>query len=161
MFGRTTTRARGGDWTASAIDAIRPYVQHAMNDPELRETARRVIGIGAQLSQELDGKGFGKGARMIATDRKLQRQIGEAAQALGDGAVNIADGGARERRRSGLQRIMAAFGLLTLAGLGAAFLMRRFRGGAMGVEDAMAAARQNGGAVASDPVRPAGSPMPS
>jgi hypothetical protein len=159
MFGRKRT-VRPTEWGATTIDALRPYVEYAMGDAELRDELRRLADIGNRISHELGGRPAPKAARRVATDRKLQRRIGEGAQMLGDVAVRVADGGARRRRGLRWERLLAGIGLLSLGGLVGATAMRRMRAAGSDVREAVAAAGTNGGTT-TEAVRPAGSPMPS
>jgi len=144
MFGKRRPVAHPTEWAGSTFDTLRPYVEYAMSDPDLRDEARRLADLASRVSAQLQGRPAPKAARRVATDRKLQRRIGEGAQMLGDVAVRVADGGARRRRGMRWERALAGVGLLSLAGLGAAAAMRRVQ--AQGVtEDAVAAAGGNGG----------------
>lgn len=159
MFGKRRPVAHSTEWAGSTFDTLRPYVEYAMSDPDLRDEARRLADLASRVSAQLQGRPAPKVARRVATDRKLQRRIGEGAQMLGDVAVRVADGGARRRRGMRWERVLAGVGLLSLAGLAGAAAMRRVRGTAE-VHEAAAAAQSNGGAT-TEAVRPAGSPTPS
>jgi hypothetical protein len=159
MFGRKRT-VHPAEWGSSTFEALRPYVEYAMRDPELRGELRRLADVGNRISHELGGRPAPKAARRVATDRKLQRQIGEGAQMLGDVAVRVADGGAKRRRGLRWERVLAGVGLLSLGGLAGAAAMRRMRAATADVREAAAAAGTNGGTT-TEAVRPAGSPMPS
>jgi len=160
MFGRGRPAAHPTEWAGSTIDTLRPYVEYAMSDADLREELRRLADVAARVSAELQGKPAPTAARRVATDRKLQRRIGEGAQMLGDVAVRVADGGARRRRGLRWERLLAGVGLLSLAGLAGAAAMRRMREGGPDPREAAAAAGSNGGTT-TEAVRPAGSPTPS
>ncbi len=159
MFGKRRPVAHPTEWAGSTFDTLRPYVEYAMSDPDLRDEARRLADLASRVSAQLQGRPAPKAARRVATDRKLQRRIGEGAQMLGDVAVRVADGGARRRRGMRWERALAGVGLLSLAGLAGAAAMRRVRGAAE-VHEAAAAAESNGGTT-TEAVRPAGSPTPS
>jgi hypothetical protein len=160
MFGRGRSTAHPTEWAGSTIDTLRPYVEYAMSDADLRDELRRLADVASRVSAQLQGKPAPKAARRVATDRKLQRSIGEGAQMLGDVAVRVADGGARRRRGLRWERLLAGVGLLSLAGLAGAAAMRRMRDAGSEVREAAAAAGSNGGTT-TEAVRPAGSPTPS
>jgi hypothetical protein len=143
MFGRGRSTAHPTEWAGSTIDTLRPYVEYAMSDADLRDELRRLADVASRVSAQLQGKPAPKAARRVATDRKLQRSIGEGAQMLGDVAVRV-----------------AGVGLLSLAGLAGAAAMRRMRDAGSEVREAAAAAGSNGGTT-TEAVRPAGSPTPS
>lgn len=152
------SRRDPADWVTSVQEAVRPYLDRVLSDPDVQASLGAARAAGAEVSRELEGQGPRKAARRLASDRALQARLGAGAQALGDGALALADATRAERRAARLQRVLAVVGLVTLAGLAAVAIARRRGGGSSeAMAEAVEAAEHNGG-VEVDAVRPAGSP---
>src|SRR5690348_12717580 len=72
----------GADRAADMVGAARPLVKRAVTDKELQQTARRAYEAGRRVYDELWGHSPQKAADKIATDKDLQRQVGEAVRSM-------------------------------------------------------------------------------
>lgn len=144
---------------AALDELIGPSLARLLSEPEVQESLRAAAGAGADLSRELEGKAPRRAVRLLASDRELQARLAQGARALGDAGLALASARKAERRRARVQIVLAAVGLVALAGLAAVAILHRRGpgGGSKAMAEAADAAKSNGG-VEVDPVRPAGNP---
>ena len=105
----------GADRAADMVGAARPLVKRAVTDKELQQTARRAYDAGRRIYDELWGHSPQKAADKIATDKDLQRQVGEAVRSMREVVGHLAS--KPQPRRSGkkfLGLVMGAGGLAAL-----------------------------------------------
>jgi hypothetical protein len=100
----------GADRAAEMVGAARPYVQRAVSDKELQQTARRAYEAGRRIYQELWGQSPQKAADKIARDKDLQRNLGEAVRSMREVAGQL---GRPPQKGGGGKRIM---GMLLVGG---------------------------------------------
>jgi hypothetical protein len=100
----------GADRAAEMVGAARPYVQRAVSDKELQQTARRAYEAGRRIYQELWGQSPQKAADRIARDKDLQHNLGEAVRSLREMAGQL---GNPPQRDGGRKRVM---GVLLVGG---------------------------------------------
>lgn len=115
----------GVDRASVVIEAIRPVVTRAINDPELHSALRQAFATGREVNAQLHRKKPAKAARKLAENRKLQARAIASATELRDAVGGIFEQPKKRRRRRGLL-------ILALLAAGAAavpFLRKRFGGG--------------------------------
>ena len=107
------------------VEAVRPVVQRAMNDPELHDAIRQAFTTGMDVRDELSGKPPKKAAQKIARDKKLQRKVETSAQDLQKAVTNLV-----EKPKKG--RLRRAIGRLAVVGAvagGVVVVLRKVKGG--------------------------------
>jgi hypothetical protein len=112
----------GADRAADMVGAARPLVKRAVTDKELQQTARRAYDAGRRIYDELWGHSPQKAADKIATDKDLQRQVGEAVRSMREVVGHLAS--KPKPRRSGKKVV----GLIMGAGGVAALLLNPVTG---------------------------------
>jgi hypothetical protein len=101
-----------GKARAAAQSAGSPYLQRLIEDEELRGNLLAVYGLARSAYGRLNN---GKPAtQALFEDKKLQRELKEAANALRDASNSLREPPKRSRRRGGLRRTVL---LLLVAGL--------------------------------------------
>src|SRR5581483_4527995 len=108
----------GADRAADMVGAARPRVKRAATDKELQQTARRAYEAGRRIYDELWGQSPQKAADKIASDKDLQRQVGEAVRSMREVVGHLA--GKPQPRRGGRKKVV---GLVVAAGGVAALLL--------------------------------------
>ena len=93
---------------ASAAAAVSPYVQRLVQDAELRDNLKTAYDSVRVAYGRINGKAPAK----LLDDKKLQKELQNAASALKDASDALREGPRRRRRRSG------GFGLGKLLFLG-------------------------------------------
>ena len=111
----------GADRAAEMVGAARPLVKRAVTDKELQQTARRAYEAGRRIYEELWGQSPQKAADKIATDKDLQRQVGEAVRSMREVVGQLA---AQPQRRGGKRLV----GLLVAGGGVAALILSPMTG---------------------------------
>jgi hypothetical protein len=99
--------AKAGSGAYAAGKAVRsnPYVQRLVEDQELRENLRSAF-ISARKAY---GRVNGKGPAKALDDKKVQRELKDAASSLKD-AADALRGGKRKKRRRGRLLLVALVG---------------------------------------------------
>lgn len=105
---RTATAADAAGAAASAVRTS-PYVQRFLEDEELRESISTAFRAARQAYGRMSN---GKGpARALAEDKKVQRNLKEAADSLRDAAERLqAKPKRRKKRRLGRKLLLLALG---------------------------------------------------
>jgi len=107
------------DKVSDAADNVKPYVDRALHDEELRESLKSAYASARTIYDELIGKrGVAGVATRVATDRDIQDELRSAISEL----RNAAD------RVQGKQQRKKGNGLLLVIGLGLAALFNPFTG---------------------------------
>lgn len=106
--------AKVGSGAVAAGSAARQnqYVQRLLEDPEVRENLRTAYESARKAYGRMDGKGPGK----AIDDKKVQRDLKQAVEALRDAAQSLREKPKRKKRRG---RVL----LLALVGGGAAIAL--------------------------------------
>jgi hypothetical protein len=106
--------AKAGAGAFAAGQAVRsnPYVQRLMEDEELRENLRNAFVSAKKAYGRINGKGPAK----ALDDKKLQRELKNAASSLKDASDSLRGGRKRKRRKGRLL-------LLALVGAGLALAL--------------------------------------
>jgi hypothetical protein len=100
--------AQAGAGAFAAGKAVRsnPYVQRVMKDPELRENLRSAFDSARKAYTRMSN---GKGpVRAVTEDKKVQRELKEAASSLKDAADSLR--GKKRKRRKGRLLLVAVVG---------------------------------------------------
>jgi len=94
---------------AKAQDAARaarsnPYIQHLIDNDDVRENIRTAYRSAAGAYGRLNN---GKApTKALLEDKKLQKQLRQAAQALSDAGTSLRDAPNKRRRRGGLGKLL-------------------------------------------------------
>jgi hypothetical protein len=99
--------AKAGAGAFAAGQAVRsnPYVQRFMEDEELRENLRNAFVSAKKAYGRINGKGPAK----ALDDRKVQRELKNAASSLKDASDSLR-GGRKRKRRKGRLLLLAVIG---------------------------------------------------
>ena len=81
---------------------VAPYVEQLLDDDQVRKNIRRAVDAG----REAYGRARGKEASKALKDRKVQRRVREAMQAVGEVLSGVARG-PQKRRRARRARTLA------------------------------------------------------
>ncbi len=101
---------------AAAAARANPYVQRFIEDPELRENVRSAFGAARNAYGRMSN---GKGpAKALAEDKKLQRDLRDAAKSLKEAARQI-QGKKKKRKRHPLRKLL----FLSIIGFGVAMVV--------------------------------------
>jgi hypothetical protein len=110
--------AKAKDKAAGAAGSVRPYVERALNDDDLRENVRKAYASGRAIYEQLAKRRSVSGAATkLATDNKLQTELRKAIDELRDAASRVQTGKPREEESHGGR----SFFLLVSAALAALF----------------------------------------
>jgi len=105
------------DKVSDAADNVKPYVDRALHDEELRDSLKSAYASARTIYDELIGKrGVAGVATRVATDRDIQDELRSAISDLRNAAERVQ--GKQQQKRGG--------GLLLLIGLGLAALFNPF-----------------------------------
>jgi hypothetical protein len=109
--------ANAGERAVAAGKAVRsnPYVQRFMEDPELRENLRNAFDSAKKAYGRVNGKGPAK----ALDDKKVQRELKDAASSLKDAADSLRGGKKKKKKGSRLGRLV----LLGIVGAGIALVV--------------------------------------
>jgi hypothetical protein len=108
-MGKSTTK----DKVSDAANNVRPYVDRAINDAELRENVRNAYESARSIYNELIGKRGVTGiATRVATDKDLQEELKSAIADLRKAADRVQGREAHKNRNGGLLLVGIALGIL-------------------------------------------------
>ena len=109
---KKTKAAKAG--AGAAVSGATPYVQRLLQDDDLRENLRTAYDSGRTAYGRLSN---GKApAKALMDDKKLQRELRTAADALRDASDALRDGPKKKKRKGGLGRLL----MLSIVGGGLA-----------------------------------------
>jgi hypothetical protein len=95
------------------VSDVKPYVQRAIQDEELRENLRSAYATAREVYDELIGnRGVSGVATKVANDKEIQDQLRSAIQDLRNAANRIQGQEAHKGRNSSLLLVGIALGLL-------------------------------------------------
>lgn len=107
------------DKVAGATENVRPYVERALQDEELRENVRKAYASGRAIYDQLAKRRSVSGAATkLATDQKLQGELRKAIDELREAAGRVQGGKRVEAETHGGRNFLL---LLTGIALGALF----------------------------------------
>jgi hypothetical protein len=105
--------AKTKDKVTDAADNVKPYVERALRDPELRESVRNAYKSARSVYDELLGhRGVAGVATRVATDRDIQDELRSAISELRRAADRVQGKEERTGRNSGLLLIAIVLGVL-------------------------------------------------
>jgi hypothetical protein len=109
---KKTKAAKAG--AGAAVAGATPYVQRLMQDEELRENLRTAYAAGRHAYGRLNN---GKTpAKALMDDKKLQKDLRQAADALREASDALREGPKKRRRKGGIGRLL----MLSIVGGGLA-----------------------------------------
>jgi hypothetical protein len=97
----------------SAATGASPYVQRVIEDAELRENVRVALENAKKAYGRLTN---GKPATKVLDDKKLHKEVRQAAESLRDAGQALREGPKKKKRRGGFGKLL----LLGIIGAGAA-----------------------------------------
>lgn len=121
---KTKKAAAAAGSAVALVEAVRPIVTRAMNDPELHDALRKAFATGMDVRDELAGKPAKKAARKIATDKKLQRKVEHSAQDLQKAVTNVVD----PPRKGRVRRLVGRVALVGAVAGGTVVALRKLKG---------------------------------
>ena len=111
------TNAR--DKVAGTAENVRPYVERALNDDELRENVRKAYASGRAIYEQLMARRSVSGAATrLATDAKIQAELRNAVEELREAADRVQGAKRRPEPSHGARNF---FLLLTGVAIGVLF----------------------------------------
>lgn len=114
------------DRAGAVVEAVRPIVQRAMNDPELHAALRQAFDTGREVTVKVKGTPPKKAAERLARDRKLQAKVESSANDLRSAVTNVVK--EPEKKKGAVRRILTP--LAVIGGTAAAvYVFLRKRGG--------------------------------
>jgi hypothetical protein len=114
------------DRATTIVEAVRPVVQRAMNDPELHAALRQAFDTGREVTVKVKGTPPKKAAKRIARDRRLQRRVESSATDLRDALAAVM--AEPEKKKGKFRRVMGP--VLVIGGAATAvFVFLRKRNG--------------------------------
>jgi hypothetical protein len=128
MLNRTKSAPHAvADRATTIVEAVRPIVQRAMNDPELHAALRQAFDTGRDVTSEVRSKPPRKAAQRIARDKKLLKRVESSAADLQKAVKAVVK--EPQRQKGAFRRVVAP--VLMVAGAAAAvwYGLKRFRGG--------------------------------
>jgi hypothetical protein len=100
----------------SAATGASPYVQRVIEDAELRENVRVALENAKKAYARLTN---GKPATKVLDDKKLHKEVKQAAESLRDAGQALREGPKKKKRRGGFGKLV----LLGIVGAGAAIAL--------------------------------------
>ena len=97
----------------SAAEGASPYVQRVIEDAELRENVRVALENAKKAYGRLTN---GKPATKVLDDKKLHKEVKQAAESLRDAGQALREGPKKKKKRRGFGKLL----LVALIGAGAA-----------------------------------------
>ena len=100
----------------SAATGASPYVQRVIEDAELRENVRVALENAKKAYARLTN---GKPATKVLDDKKLHKEVKQAAESLRDAGQALREGPKKKKRRGGFGKLL----LVAIVGAGAALAL--------------------------------------
>ena len=100
----------------SAATGASPYVQRVIEDAELRENVRVALENAKKAYARLTN---GKPATKVLDDKKLHKEVKQAAESLRDAGQALREGPKKKKRRGGFGKLL----LVAIIGAGAAIAL--------------------------------------
>ena len=97
----------------SAAEGASPYVQRVIEDAELRENVRVALDNAKKAYARLTN---GKPATKVLDDKKLHKEVKQAAESLRDAGQALREGPKKKKKRRGFGKLL----IVGLVGAGAA-----------------------------------------
>ncbi|WP_217915361.1 hypothetical protein [Miltoncostaea marina] len=126
MFRNTKgTASAAADRATALIEAARPIVTRAMNDPELHDALRQAFQTGRQVQGEISGKPPSKAAKKLARDKKLQKRVEASATDLQRAVSKVVE---QPTKKGRLGRFVGRIAVLGAVAGGVYMLVKKLRG---------------------------------
>lgn len=128
MLNRTKTAPQAvADRATSIVEAVRPVVMRAMNDPELHAALKQAFDTGREVTTEVRSKPPKKAAKRIARDQKLLKRVEMSAADLQSAVKAVIK---EPKKEKGFMRKVVT-PVLVVGGAAAAvwYGLKKFRGG--------------------------------
>jgi len=109
------------------VEAVRPVVQRAMNDPEFHAALRQAFDTGREVTVKVKGAPPKKAARKIAHDRKLQRRVETSATDLRNALAAVLE--EPEKKKGKFRRVMGPVIVIGGAATAVFVFLRKRNGG--------------------------------
>jgi hypothetical protein len=96
---------------ADTADTVRPFVERAIRDEQLRDDVRSAVAVARKVYDELTGaKNVSKAATKVANDKKLHRELQQAIEDLRDASKRLQGKTPKpkKRRRGRMLLLLAA-----------------------------------------------------
>jgi hypothetical protein len=91
---------------AATVDALKPYVERALTDPEFRKDLKDAVETARQLYGPLTkSNGVSGAATMVATDKKTQKQLQRTLDDIGKAAGTLKG---KKKSRKGRNTLLVA-----------------------------------------------------
>jgi hypothetical protein len=100
----------------SAAEGASPYVQRVIEDAELRENVRVALDNAKKAYARLTN---GKPATKVLDDKKLHKEVRQAAESLRDAGQALREGPKKKKKRGGFGKLL----LVGIIGAGAALAL--------------------------------------
>jgi hypothetical protein len=101
------------DKVSDAAASVKPYVDRALQDPELRENVRNAYESAKSIYEELIGnRGVTGVARRVATDKDIQDELKSVVAELREAATRVQGKNEHSGRNSTLLFVGIALGVL-------------------------------------------------
>jgi hypothetical protein len=110
----TQTADRAADLYSTARE--NPYVQRLIEDDDLRDSLRSAFEAARGAYERATGNGKGP-VKAVTSDKKVQKDLREAAENFRDAAERLRDG--KKKRKGGLGKLL----LIALVGAGIALVL--------------------------------------
>src|ERR671919_494621 len=105
---KKVAKAGVGAYAAGRAARSNPYVQRLMEDDQLRDNLRTAFESARKAYSRMNGKG----PTRVMDDKKMQKELKEAASSLRDAADALRGGKKKPRRRGrGLMLVLVGAGL--------------------------------------------------
>ena len=108
------------------VEAVRPVVTKAMNDPELHDALRKAFATGMDVKDEISGKKPSKAARKLANDKKLQRRVETSAQELQKAVSNLVE---KPKKKGGFKKFVGRVAVVGAVAGGVVVALKKLKRG--------------------------------
>lgn len=122
------TATAATDRAQAVVEAVRPIVTKAMNDPQLHEAIRQAFNTGRDVQSTISGKKPSKAAKKLANDRKLHKRVETSASDLQRALAGLVQA-PKQEKKGRAKRIIGRVAVIGAVAGAAVVLLRRLRGG--------------------------------
>jgi hypothetical protein len=109
---KKAAKAGGGAVAAGKAVKDNEYVQRLIEDEDLRENLRTAFDSSKKAYSRISN---GKGPQAVLDDKKTQKELKEAANAMKDAAEALRGGKKKRKRRGGLLLVLVVGGIAAVA----------------------------------------------
>lgn len=126
MSKKTTSAAAVAERAGTLVEAVRPIVTKALNDPEFHDALKQAFATGREVQSEISGKPPRKAATRLARDKKLQRKVETSAQDLQKAVSGLVE---KPKKKNRMKRALGTIAIVGAAAGTVVVVLRRLRGG--------------------------------